>query len=190
MLVLALDFETSGLDYTQHAPLTFAAALCHGAPDLPVLATYETGVMRVHEGAFVSDQALKVNGISRAEIATGRDPNEAAREFIAWLDEHRAGEPVTLAAHFIAFDLDFLRDWLTRAKIPGGMSRFNRRTFDTMPLVLAHLVLGGKIESASLQAATTYLGIPHAAHTAMGDVEALLAVTRRLLAGVPECLPR
>lgn len=182
MLICVLDFETTGLDPAVNAPIELAAALCEGTPALTVRATYQTGIMRPFPGAILSPQAAKVHGIPDAEVLAGRDPAEAAREFIAWLDKHRDGKPVTMAGHFVSFDQGFMGPWLANAGIDGGMSRFSRRMLDSMPLAMAAFVLTGKAESASLEAATRCLGIPHQAHRAAGDVSAVIHVMRHILA--------
>lgn len=185
MNLLYIDFETSGLDPDLCAPLDFAARLCVPERGFPEIAAFDTGLMRPYHGALITDEALGVNGFTREELPMGRDPIEAAREFIDWLDAHQDKSPVMLAGHNVQFDAAFLKSWFGWAGIAHKLDRFHYRRLDVQSVAFVDLSLLAGRRSVSLVECAKHFGIEHQPHSAFSDVKAGLEVLRRLVAARP-----
>lgn len=129
--MLVLDVESSGVEAHKNS-------ICSvGALDLnnPTNRFYEE--CRVWDGAHVSDEALAVNGFTRAEIYDTKKQSEAelVHKFIAWSEglENR-----TLAGQNPSFDRDFIRYACERAGHTAWP--FAHRTIDTHTLCWMHMI--------------------------------------------------
>lgn len=187
MDIVYIDFETGGLDPAHGAePVELAAIMLH-EDTLEEKARWGPVRMRVQDVTKLSTRALEVNGLTVAQVQQGRDPKEALVDFIGWILKNKSGAKVQLAAHNVNFDKKFL-EWMCRMYLhPEAFEKlFHYHTFCTM--VVANLIrlseksryANPRNASCSLVNLSTALGISHAAHTAMGDVEVGVQVMRHL----------
>lgn len=185
--MIAVDVESSGLDPARHSILSI------GALDLEDPANQFYDECRAWPGARVDDDALAVNGFSRAEIADPARKSEAelVAGFIAWATDRPRVR--TLVGQNISFDRDFIARAAERA---GVESPFPHRSIDTHSLCWMHLVLHGvpipmkkHHDALSLDFVLHYCGLPseptpHNALTgayAHAETASRLAYNRKLL---------
>jgi DNA polymerase III epsilon subunit-like protein len=192
--MIAVDVETSGLD-----PRT-ASILSIGAVDTDKPTNQFYGECVVWEGAFISDEALEINGFVRAEIdpilgseafLAKKSEKELIAEFITWAINGPAHR--TLVAQTPSFDRDFIRAACDRA---GLTFPFAARTLDTHSLCWLHMTQQGihppelkQRSSLSLDDVLEYCGIaeepkPHNALTGAlshAEVFSRIAYTKKLL---------
>ncbi len=185
--MIVLDVESSGLDPARNSILSI------GALDFDEPGNQFYGECRVWDGAHIDDDALRVNGFTRAEITDASRTSEAelVKAFIAWATDRPRNR--TLAGQNVSFDRDFVAAAAMRA---GVESPFAHRTIDTHTLVWAHMVRSGapipeknRRDAISLDFALRYCGlpsepVPHNALTgayAHAEIIARIAYTRELL---------
>jgi len=110
-IYVVFDLETTGLYKDKNAIIEIAA--CAFSNDLTDLKEYESGVMKVYDNREITQGALDANGITREQIAAGRDPKEVAVEFCKYLDSVRSkGKVVLVAQNGDKFDIPFLMNYL------------------------------------------------------------------------------
>lgn len=183
--MLIVDVEASGTEYAKHSIVSL------GALDLsnPSNRFYEE--CRIWDGAHVMDEALVVNGFTKAQITDPKKQSEAdlIHAFLHW--SQSVGER-TLGAQNVSFDRDFLRAAAMRA----GHTEwpFSYRTIDVHTLAWMHMVNHGlqppidplKHHSAlDLDATLEYCGIPAEPdpHNALTGALSHAEVIARLLYG-------
>src|ERR1041385_3426156 len=99
--MLVVDVEASGTDYKKHSIVSV------GALDFanPQNRFYEE--CRIWDGAHIMDEAMAVNGFTKAQVTDPHKQSEA--ELIhAFLQWSQTLEERTLAAQNVSFDRDFL----------------------------------------------------------------------------------
>jgi DNA polymerase III alpha subunit (gram-positive type) len=111
--IVTFDLETTGLVATKAAILEIAC--CPFDRNMKDLKEYESGIMKVYDNREVSQRALDANGITREQIANGRDSKEVIKEFIKYLISMKVGraKPVVVGHNIDKFDLPFLDDFFT-----------------------------------------------------------------------------
>jgi DNA polymerase III epsilon subunit-like protein len=114
--LIVFDLETSGLSKDKNAIVEIAA--CAFNNELVDLKEYESGVMRVYDNREITQGALDANGITREQIANGRDPKEVAEEFCKYLSSFKVGSnlPVLVGQNSDSFDIPFLDNYLAYFK--------------------------------------------------------------------------
>ncbi len=181
--MIVVDVEASGVSPQKDSMVSV------GAIDLsnPTNRFYEE--CRVWDGAHINDDALAVNGFTKAQIT---DPNkqgegEMVHAFIKWALEVKER---TLAGQNVSFDRDFLREAAERAGHTNWP--FAHRTIDTHTLCFMHMVKRG-IEppidpvhhrsALNLDAVLNYCGIPDepSPHNALTGAMCHAEVISRLL---------
>ncbi len=181
--MIAVDVEASGIGPDTHSVVSV------GAIDLdnPTRQLYEE--CRVWDGAHINDEALEVNGFTKAQITDPAKQSEAelVHKFAAW------AEPVadrTLAGQNVSFDRDILQ---AAAKRAGHTEwPFAHRTIDSHSLCWMHMVKQGltppvdvekKRSSLNLDAILNYCGIPEEPkpHNALTGAKCHAEVIARLL---------
>jgi DNA polymerase III epsilon subunit-like protein len=183
--MIAVDVEASGIGPDTHSILSV------GAIDLsdPTRQLYEE--CRVWDGAHINDEALAVNGFTRAQSTDPSKQSEAdlVHKFAAF------AEPMadrTLAGQNVSFDRDILQAAAHRAGHTNWP--FAHRTIDTHTLCWMHMVKRGltppidteKHRSAlNLDAILLYCGIPEepTPHNALTGAMSHAEVISRLLWG-------
>ena len=158
--MLILDIEASGLGYDTHSIVSI------GALDLDNPTNQFYAECKVWEGAEISEEALGVNGFSRAEILDEdkMTESELIRNFIDWSKTIKKNK--TLAGQNVSFDRDFVQSACKRA---GTEYPFAHRTVDTHTLGWMHHVNKGVAlpidtehmrSSLNLDALLNYCGKP------------------------------
>ena len=184
--MIVLDIEASGTDYGAHSIVSIGA-LDFDNPDDQF---YDE--CRVWDGAHVDDDALAVNGFSKAEIIDPGKKSEAelTKAFMAWAVERR---DFTILGQNPSFDRDFVRAAARRAHLDFPLPY---RTIDTHTLAYMHIAKRGlpapfdavKHHSAlDLDAILRYAGIPEepSPHNALTGALCHAEVASRLLWGRP-----
>ena len=178
--MIVLDVETSGIVPRKHAILSL------GAIDFNEPSNQFYDECYVFDGAHIDDEALAVNGFSRAEAtdSSKKTEEELVRGFIAWaLDKPR---DLTLAGQNPSFDRDFVAAACERA---GIAFPFPFRTIDTHSLCWLHMVERGttppmarRHTAISLNVALEYCGLPkeQRPHNALGGAYAHAEVIARI----------
>src|SRR3989338_6400548 len=120
--MLVVDVEASGVEPWKHSIVSL------GALDLanPSNRFYEE--CRIWDGAHVMDEALEVNGFTKAQITDAKKQSKAdlIHAFLHWSD---GMEERTLAGQNVSFDRDFLKAAAERAGHTDW--QFAYRTIDT-----------------------------------------------------------
>ena len=181
--MLVVDVEASGTDYAKHSIVSV------GALDLakPGYRFYEE--CRIWDGAHIMDEALAVNGFSKAQVSDSQKQTEAdlIHSFLRWseqVSEH------TLAGQNVSFDRDFLKFAAERAGHTAWP--FAYRTIDTHTLCYMHMVKRGlqppvanRRSALNLDAVLRYCGIPEepSPHNALTGALSHAEVISRLLYG-------
>ena len=181
--MLVTDCEMTGLEPTLHSIVSV------GAVDLdnPSRQLYEE--CRMWDGAKVEDEALAVNGFTRAQVEdpTKQSEGELVRKFIAFAD---GMADTTTAGQNVFTDLYFLQNAARRAGHTAWP--FAHRIIDIHSLAWEHMVKRGltpplnpeKRHSAlNLDAALQYCGIPEEPrpHNALTGAKCNAEVISRLL---------
>ncbi len=181
--MLVTDCEMTGLEPTLHSIVSV------GAVDLdnPSRQLYEE--CRMWDGAKVEDEALAVNGFTRAQVEdpTKQSEGELVRKFIAFAD---GMADTTIAGQNVFTDLYFLQNAARRAGHTAWP--FAHRIIDIHSLAWEHMVKRGltpplnpeKRHSAlNLDAALQYCGIPEEPrpHNALTGAKCNAEVISRLL---------
>ena len=181
--MLVVDVEASGIEAQKHSIVSV------GALDLANPGNRFYMECRVWDGAHIMDEALAVNGFTKAQITDPKKPSEAdlVHAFEAWSE---SVSERTLAGQNVSFDRDFLRNAADRA----GHTEwpFAYRTIDTHTLCYMHMIEHGltpptrnRRSALDLDAVLNYCGIPEepAPHNALTGALSHAEVIARLLYG-------
>lgn len=105
---VVFDIETGGLSSEKNPILEIAA--CSFDIELNDIDEYESGIINVPEGKEITEGALKANGITREQIAKGRDPKEVVDEFYKYLGSLKKGNSkvVLVGQNIDKFDIPFI----------------------------------------------------------------------------------
>jgi DNA polymerase III epsilon subunit-like protein len=185
--MLVVDVEASGVEPWKHSIVSV------GALDLanPTNRFYEE--CRVWDGAHIMDEAMAVNGFTKAQVTDPAKQSEGdlIHAFLHWSD---GLEERTLAGQNVSFDRDFLKHAAERAGHTDWPFAF--RTIDTHTLAYMHMIEHGlqppvlnKRSALNLDAVLNYCGIPEEPrpHNALtgalshAEVIARLLYSRKLL---------
>lgn len=165
--LLFIDTETGGLNPYKHDLLSLAAVVWENKL---ILDTFEVFISR--DNYSVSPKAMEVNQISLDELRQKGVPEpDALQKFIEFIKTHFSlNEPITIAGHNIAFDIQFLKQIFYRNEV-DMYAYFSYRTIDTAS-ILRYLYLKGTIheEVFSLDKALNYFQISAPVrHEALAD---------------------
>lgn len=193
-VLLVFDFETTGLEPDDGAEPIELAAVALDPVTLKEVGRFPARLMKVKHPENASPEALRVNNKTIEQIMAAENPEVVFRDFANWaksfipaedlsLEPRKRRRPLLLG-HNVKFDITFLK-WAFRQYM-GGLKAYNdcfdyhsRCTFEAASFWLKDVM--GMDTSGSLVKLTELLGIPHKAHEAMGDVEATVAVYRKLI---------
>jgi len=181
--MIAVDVEASGIGPETHSVVAV------GAIDLnnPGRIFYEE--CRVWDGAHINEEALRVIGMTEAQLKDPSKQSEAdlIHKFIEW---GMAAEDRTFAGQNVSFDRDILQAAAKRA----GHTEWNfaHRTIDTHTLAWMHMVKRGltppidpehKRSALNLEAVCRYCGIPEEPqpHNALSGAKVHAEIIARLL---------
>lgn len=157
--MIVLDVESTGLSPVRNSIISL------GALDLENSSNRFYAECKVWEGGEIEDQALAINGFSRAEIGAQSNKQteaELMEAFVTWATQ--GPRTRMLAAQNPSFDLEFVQEACKRA---GIVCPFGKRTIDVHSLTWLHMTLRGVLPPLSgdrsainLDAALLYCGIP------------------------------
>ncbi len=186
--IVCFDLETGGLDPKRHPIIQLAAIAVTEEFEVP-----ETIEIKIQfDEKKASADALRKNHYHPGLWASvGKEPQEAAREFAAFLKRHATcpmlsakGQPFNvaqLAAHNSAFDGPFLSTWYERL---GIYLPAKRLVLCTMQLAMwQFLGVEQGPRSFKLQDLCEHFGIRFdaaKAHDALGDVTATVELFRAM----------
>lgn len=185
--MIVLDVEASGLDPKKNSVVSV------GALDLAHPENRFYMECRVWEGAHIEDEALAVNGFTRAQLADQAKASEAdlTHAFKTWAE---SVDERTFAGQNVSFDRDFMKEAAIRAGHTDWP--FAHRTIDTHTLCFMHIINRGMQppvkhhrSALNLDAVLNYCGIPEepSPHNALtgalchAEVIARLLYSRKLL---------
>ena len=134
---VAIDCETTGLDRRKDDIIAIAAIRIKGRRIL----TSERFEAKLRSDAAMGAEAIKVHGLRRADVATGRPDSEAIPEFLRFI----GGRP--LVGYYLEFDIGMIDKHMMRLlgfKLPNPqieVSRlyFERKYSDAPPLTQVDL---------------------------------------------------
>jgi DNA polymerase III epsilon subunit-like protein len=181
--MIVLDVEASGLDAVKNSIVSV------GALDLANPTNRFYMECRVWDGAHIEDEALAVNGFTRAELKDQSKPSEADLTH-AFKDWAMTVEERTFAGQNVSFDRDFLKEGAIRAGHTDWP--FAHRTIDTHTLCYMHMIQKGlqvpvkhNRSALNLDAVLNYCGIPEepSPHNALTGALCHAEVVARLLYG-------
>lgn len=108
MKIAAIDVETTGLDAKRCAITQIAILpIINGVKGEPFVS-----YVRPHEGASISEEALKIQKKTYEEVMSYPPAEEVMEELLKWLDEN--GNIFYLLGQNVKFDRDFLYNFFTR----------------------------------------------------------------------------
>lgn len=177
--LLFIDTETGGLNPYRHDLLSLAAVVWENKQ---IFETFEVFISK--ENYNVSPMAMEVNQISLDELRQkGVHEREALQKFIEFIKNYFSLiEPITIAGHNIAFDMQFLKQLFFRNNL-DIYAYFSYRTIDTAS-ILRYLYIKGAIheEVFSLDKALNYFKISAPVrHEALADALLTAELFTRLL---------
>lgn len=180
--MLIIDIEGSGTNYQKHSIVSL------GAVDFTRPDRRFYGECQIWNGAHIMDEALGVNGFTRAQITDPSKMTEAELviQFLEWAQEC---DNCTLTGQNVSYDRDMLRAAVERA---GQNFTFPYRTLDTHTMCYMHMIKGGltppidaqhKRSNLNLDAILNYCGIPDEPdpHNALTGALSHTEVVSRLL---------
>lgn len=183
--MIVLDVEASGTEAHKHSIVSL------GALDFQNPSNRFYMECRIWDGAHVMDEALAVNGFSKAEITDQQKVSEGelVHSFLDWAKDLPER---TLAGQNVSFDRDFLKYASQRAGHTDWS--FSHRTIDTHTLCYMHMINRGqqppldrvhKHSALNLDAVMNYCGIPEEPkpHNALTGALSHAEVIARLLYG-------
>ncbi len=180
--MLILDIEASGTNYDKHSIVSI------GAIDFDNPTNRFYGECQIWSGAHIMDEALVVNGFTKAEITdvTKLTEAELTIQFLEW---SMSLSDRTLTGQNVSFDRDMLRAATERA---GRNWDLAYRTLDTHTMCWMHMIKAGlvppldiqhKRSALTLDAIMLYCGIPEEPepHNALTGALSHAEVVARLL---------
>lgn len=168
--ILFIDTETGGLDPSVNSLLSMAFVVWR---KFKIVAVKE---ILINDGILnVTEKALEINGIVLEEHKkVAVNPSEAIIMLDQFLDLHfHPDEKITLGGHNINFDVNFIKNFLSKNGYNFNR-RFSHRYVDTAT-ILYYLYLSNKIaqKAISSQEAFDFFGITvENRHTALSDAVA------------------
>ena len=177
------DVETTGLDALQNDILTLSVIIEINGKIKDKLDLK----MQPFNYQAITEEALKINGISIKEIKTFQSPNEAHKKLVAFLEKYvnrfDKNDKIIPAGYNIGFDMDFLFKFFQKCGDPYCGSYFDYHKLDVASLVLFFKINGffPNLEGFKLVDVTKALNIELDAHKASDDILATRKVFKILM---------
>ena len=191
MKIAALDVETTGLDPKNCAITQIAIIPRVNGEDLEPFVSY----VRPHEGASISEDALRIQGKTRAEIMEYPTVEEVMPKLLRYLDDN--GGMFYLLGQNVKFDQGFLYHFFTRQRMHTEyILRFRPKMFCTLELakkVFHSSYRGAKPEKFNLGSLCKFFNISlENAHDALHDIRATVTLwdSLKALETPPVVVPR
>jgi len=186
MKILAFDTETTGLDARQNDIIQLAAIFLEGEPGKLVAKGEFITYMKPRSFDTVTDEALRVNGITREQMEGFIGPGEALyrfEEFLSqFIERYNPCDKAIPLGYNVSFDIDFLSQFYLKLENHYLGAWINRRlALDPLPLMRYIAYQGGiKLDSYTLESVCKHLEIPLQAHDALEDIRATVKVWERI----------
>lgn len=180
------DTETTGLSATRNDIIQLAMLI---EIDGNIKAKYNW-VMQPTSYKDISKEALKINGVTIADLKKYPDSKTVYQEILmvldSYIDKYDRNDKFTPAGQNVAFDVDFLLNFFKKNKNKYYGSYFNWRALDTLAIARFHThLLGVQLDSYKLEDLVKYYEVDLSDddfHDAMVDVIA----TRKLFYKISE----
>ncbi len=132
--MIVLDMEMSGLDPHKCSIVSI------GAVEFENPSNQFYGECRPWDGADIIDEALKINGFTRTQLAKQpKSHDQLVQEFLAWT---KAIKNKTIAGQSLWMDITFLKVALARLNIAWP---FGHRYVDSHAIAYEHFARAGKL---------------------------------------------
>lgn len=185
MKLLFLDIETTGIPCPASGLIQLSGAV---EVDCEVKEKFNFR-MRPFPEDVVSDEALTVNGASRAALAGYGDPRRVFEKFVGllgkYVDRYDRSDKFHLVAYNARFDSDHLRAWFEKCADRYFGSWFWHPAIDVMSLAAVVLMRERpEIADYKLTTLAAVMGLPvneDAVHDAEYDAELTRQLFHRLL---------
>ncbi|MDP1695142.1 MAG: 3'-5' exonuclease [Candidatus Woesearchaeota archaeon] len=179
--MIVLDMEMTGIDHQKCSIISI------GAVEFEHPENKFYGECHIWEGAEIFDEALKINGFTRTQLASQQKSHkQLIEEFLAWV------KPIknkTIAGQSLWMDIAFLKVALARLNIPW---EFGHRYVDSHALAYEHFARAGKLilkkegtSDINLDKILEFLGIKvrRNTHNALEDAQLTAEVLSRFIYG-------
>ena len=187
MKTLFVDCETTGTEKGQHALIQLAGCI---VIDSDLTDTFDMR-MRPFPNSSISDEALKINGRSRAEIGEWPDHVEIKGVFEAMLNKHvdrfDRKDKFQLCGFNCSFDSDFIRAWFELCGDTYFGSWFWWPPIDVAQLAAIRLQrVRHRMSNFKLETVASELGVELSeAHEAKSDIRATMQIMKVLMCDMP-----
>lgn len=182
-----IDLETTGVDPQKNGIIQIAAIIAAGGAISEEI-NFSANVAPFGSD-IIEDEALRVNGKTKEEILSYKDPMGIYGEFIDLLsskvDRYNKKDKFTFVGYNSRFDCDFLRAWFTKCGNPFFGSYFFFPPIDVMNLA-AHTLQSDRhtLLNFKLGTVAAHLGIAipegEALHDAMTDIRLTMQIEQEL----------
>lgn len=131
-LICVFDIETTGLTAGKHAITEIACCMIDA--NLNDVGEWSSGIIKLYGDREVQDKALEVSGITRDQIANGKESKEVIAEMIKFIKGFKkTPAKIVLAGHNIdSFDIPHMVDFFEYHKKDLSKIVSDKVTFDTM----------------------------------------------------------
>lgn len=111
--IVVFDLETTGLSHEKNCLIEIAC--CPLNIELQELPEFHSGIMNVYDNREITDGALNANGITRDQIARGRDPKQVLEDLCKYFESLKVGRnlPVLCGHNIDKFDIPFLDNYFS-----------------------------------------------------------------------------
>lgn len=185
MKILWFDTETTGLDPVRNDIITLAGII---EIDKQIVDKIYLKIQPTNWDS-ISEEALKINGITKEELKSFDSPRAAHQKLTAWLSKYcnkfDSKDKYQPAGYNVTFDTLFLGEFFKKVgdKYYGSWVDYHKLDVATLAMFL-HLTGKIKLESYKLVSLAKYFGIEFDAHNAQADIE----VTREICYKMMEIL--
>lgn len=178
-----IDSETTGLDSLQNDILTLSIIIEIDGQIKDKLNLE----MQPFNYQSITDEALKINGMSIEQIKKFPPPHEAHRKIVTlfskYVDRYNKNDKLIPAGYNVGFDVDFLFKLFQKCGDPYCGAYLDYHKLDVASLVLFFKIQGffPDLEGYKLVDVCKYLNIEFDAHKAEDDILATRKIYRILM---------
>jgi DNA polymerase-3 subunit epsilon len=141
---LWLDLETTGVDRSIHGIIQIAAVVFIDGEEVDSFVTY----VKPFEDDQIEDEALKVNGVTREQIAEFPEARECFAALTAFLgrfvNQYDTGDKFLICGYNVKFDTDFLREFWRKSNSKYYGSWFYQQPLDVLQTLVLFYHIHGK----------------------------------------------
>lgn len=180
-----MDCETTGLDPISDGMIQVAGII---EVDGEVVEEFEIKC-RPFKGEFVSQSALKVNGVALEDLRTWPEPSEAYSQLKKILDKHvnkyEKKDKLYAVGQNVGFDVEFLRWFFRKNKDNYFGSYVHYHKIDLIAITTIMKIAGKiKLDNMKLESVMKALDFGDQTHDALDDVRAVRKVFYQYVAWV------